>query len=50
MEVGYGQEAQREDTCDIVYEVFTQGGLYLDSVGFGMVRFCSTLNSSSIHA
>jgi hypothetical protein len=38
MEVGFGKEVQREDTCDIAYEVFTQGGLYLDSVGYGMVR------------
>jgi FKBP-type peptidyl-prolyl cis-trans isomerase len=38
MEVGFGKEAQRADTCDVAYEVFTQGGLYLDSVGFGMVH------------
>ena len=42
MEVGFGKEAQRDDTCDVAYEVFTQGGLYLDSVGVGMVRFSST--------
>jgi FKBP-type peptidyl-prolyl cis-trans isomerase len=36
MEVGFGKEVQREDTCDVAYEVFTQGGLYLDSVGVGM--------------
>jgi hypothetical protein len=46
MEVGFGKEVQREDTCDIAYEVFTQGGLYLDSLGVGMVRFCSTVISS----
>lgn len=47
MEVGFGEEAQRGDTCDVAYEVFTQGGLYPDSVGFGMVRRHETAELSS---
>lgn len=36
LEVGFGEEAARGDTIDVSYQVFTIGGLYLDSVGYGM--------------
>ena len=38
MEVGTGKEADGDDFCEVSYQMFTQNGLYLDSVGYGQVR------------
>ena len=38
MEVGTGKEAASGDFCEVSYQLFTQNGLYLDSVGYGQVR------------
>ncbi|KAK9842417.1 hypothetical protein WJX84_000564 [Apatococcus fuscideae] len=35
MEVGTGKEADSNDFCEVSYQMFTQNGLYLDSVGYG---------------
>ncbi len=37
MEVGTGKEAASGDFCEVSYQMFTQNGLYLDSVGYGQV-------------